>query len=107
MDWIKNKLINNSEVARRLGLSPSLFHRKLNEQQGKRFSTVELAKLNEIREELQGWKSIDELPECREALTLIRIKGSTVPDICLFAGGVFYHNGMPSNKYIEKYLKIN
>ena len=29
MDWLNNKFINNSEVARAIGIEPTLFRRKL------------------------------------------------------------------------------
>ena len=51
-NWLKNKQINNSEIARQLGISPILFRMKLKNINRNRFTEIELQKLEEIRNNL-------------------------------------------------------
>ena len=53
-----NKQINNSEIARQLGVSPILFRMKLKNINRNRFTEIELQKLEEIRNNLlTGFKN--------------------------------------------------
>ena len=57
-NWLKNKQINNSEIARQLGISPILFRMKLKNINRNRFTEIELQKLEEIRNNLlTGFKN--------------------------------------------------
>lgn len=63
MEFFKQKILNASEIARRIGLSPSLFYRKLYRKRSKRLSEKDTKRLQEIKEELQGWRKGDDPPE--------------------------------------------
>ena len=52
IDWINNKLINKSEVARQIGISTILFRMKLKNINRNRFTSGELQKLDEVRTKL-------------------------------------------------------
>lgn len=52
LEWLKHPAIKQAEIARRLGISVSLFSNKLKENQYKRFNDEELDKLETIRKEL-------------------------------------------------------
>lgn len=49
MEWLNSTAINKSDVAKRLGISPTLFTNKLKQVQYKRFSGDELERLEQIR----------------------------------------------------------
>lgn len=67
MEWIKNPLINKSEVARQLGISPALLKFKLENTNGNRFTVADLENLEFIRASLavalDGAKQ-EEIPPC-------------------------------------------
>lgn len=52
MNWLNNRIINKSEVARLIGISPILFRMKLKKINRNRFTTNELKKLEEIRNKI-------------------------------------------------------
>lgn len=52
MNWLNNKLINKSEVARQIGISTMLFRMKLKNINRNRFTSDELKKLDEVRTRL-------------------------------------------------------
>lgn len=54
MNWINDKIINKSEVARQLGISPGLFRMKLNNINRNRFTRIEIIKLRYIKMSLRN-----------------------------------------------------
>lgn len=52
MNWLNNKLINKSEVARQIGISTILFRMKLKNINRNRFTSDELQKLDDVRTKL-------------------------------------------------------
>lgn len=52
MNWLNNKLINKSEVARQIGISTILFRMKLKNINRNRFTSDELQKLDKVRTKL-------------------------------------------------------
>lgn len=52
MNWLNNKLINKSEVARQIGISAMLFRMKLKKINRNRFTSDELKKIDEVRTKL-------------------------------------------------------
>ncbi len=52
MEWLNNKLINKSEIARQIGISTILFRMKLKNINRNRFTSDELKKLDEVRTRL-------------------------------------------------------
>ncbi len=60
-----------SEIARRIGLSPSLFRRKLYAKYGKKLSEKDITQLQKIKDELQGWREGDISEEYDACLVLI------------------------------------
>lgn len=53
MDWLNDKMINKSEVARRLGMSQQLLKNKLKNKQYNRILPHEAEKLKAIGEQLK------------------------------------------------------
>ena len=53
MDWLNDKIINKSEVARRLGMSQQLLKNKLKNKQYNRILPHEKEKLKAIGEQLK------------------------------------------------------
>jgi hypothetical protein len=51
MNYIKNKIIKNSELARQLGVSATLFYYKLHRQNYNKFSEEEIKQLKKIIED--------------------------------------------------------
>lgn len=51
--WLDNPLINNSEIARALNISPDLFYKKKKNIQRNRFTEEEIKRLDKIRKQLR------------------------------------------------------
>jgi len=49
-----NKLINQSELARRVGLTPSLFRKKLKNVNYNKFSEIEIKKIQDVLKDLSS-----------------------------------------------------
>lgn len=52
INWLNNKIINKSEVARQIGISTMLFRMKLKNINRNRFTSDELQKIDEVRTRL-------------------------------------------------------
>ena len=52
INWLNNKIINKSEVARQIGISTMLFRMKLKNINRNRFTSDELKKLDDVRTKL-------------------------------------------------------
>jgi hypothetical protein len=52
LGWLRVSSINPSDIARQMGMSPTLFANKRYQRQYKRFSNEELNRLDDIRTEI-------------------------------------------------------
>ena len=54
MIWLNNKLINKSEVARRLKITPIALYAKIKNKNGNKITASDLEKLESIRKQLKS-----------------------------------------------------
>ncbi len=91
-----------SEIARRIGLSPSLFRRKLYAKYGKKLSEKDITQLQKIKDELQGWREGDDPPGVECVVCIEDQVGDYYTTI--YCGSVFHNTTHLNNTEVVKWL---